>query len=222
MRKLILFASAMAMSILTSAQIDKEQLALDVSKADAANTEKLKAFIWKRHSTATVNGQVKATIISEFSFNEKGEIQAKPISGETSVKEKPGLRGVAQQNAMEQNLDYVEKALKLSIAYTYMSKGQLLDFFEKSTITEVGNTYEVTGTNVYVQGDRLTVVVEKDTRLFLKKTFSSFLEKDAIDGVINYEKFNSGVSHGSTTVLNLPAKNARIDAKNQDYSQRVE
>jgi hypothetical protein len=222
MRKLILFASAMAMSILTSAQIDKEQLALDVSKADAANTENLKAFIWKRHSAATVNGEVKATIITEFSFNEKGEIQAKPIGGETSVKEKPGLRGVAQKNAMEQNLDYVEKALKLSLAYTYMSKGQLLDFFEKSTITEVGNTYEVTGTNVYVQGDRLTVVVEKDTKLFLKKTFSSFLEQDAIDGVINYEKFNSGVSHGSTTVLNLPAKNARIDAKNQDYSQRVE
>jgi hypothetical protein len=98
----------------------------------------------------------------------------------------------------------------------------LLDFFEKSTITEVGNTYEVTGTNVYVQGDRLTVVVEKDTKLFLKKTFSSFLEQDTFDGVINYEKFNSGVSHGSTTVLNLPAKNARIDAKNQDYSQRVE
>ncbi len=222
MRKLILFASAMAMSILTSAQIDKEQLALDVSKADAANTEKLKAFIWKRHSAATVNGEVKATIITEFSFNEQGEIQAKQIGGETSVKEKPGLRGVAQKNAIEQNLDYVEKALKLSLAYTYMSKGQLLDFFEKSTITEVGNTYEVTGTNVYVQGDRLTVVVEKDTKLFLKKTFSSFLEKDAIDGVINYEKFNSGVSHGSTTLLNLPAKNARIDAKNQDYSQRVE
>jgi hypothetical protein len=222
MRKLILFASAMAMSILTTAQIDKEQLALEVSKADAANTEKLKAFIWKRHSAATVNGEVKATIITEFSFNEQGEIQAKQIGGETSVKEKPGLRGVAQKNAMEQNLDYVEKALKLSLAYTYMSKGQLLDFFENSTITEVGNTYEVTGTNVYVQGDRLTVVVDKDTKLFIKKTFSSVLEQDAIDGVINYEKFNSGVSHGSTTVLNLPAKNARIDAKNQDYSQRVE
>jgi hypothetical protein len=205
------------------AQIDKEQLALDVSKADAANTEKLKAFIWKRNSTATVNGEVKATVITEFSFDEKGEIKMTQTGGETTVKDKPGLRGRAQQNTMEDNMDYLEKALKLSISYTFMSKGQLLDFFEKAKITEVGNTYEVSGANVYVQGDSLTLVIEKDTKLFLKKTFSSMLDdKNPVDGVINYEKFSSGESHGSTTVLNLPGKKAVINAKNQDYSQRVQ
>ena len=30
-----------------SAQIDKDQLALAINKAEEANTEKLKAFIWK-------------------------------------------------------------------------------------------------------------------------------------------------------------------------------
>jgi hypothetical protein len=222
MKKLITSFTLLLCSLSLFAQIDKEQLALDVSKADAANTEKLKAFLWKRYSTATVDGAVKATVITEFSFDEKGEIQATQTGGETTVKDKPGLRGRAQQNAMEDNMDYIEKALKLSISYTFMSKGQLLDFFEKATITEVGNTYEVTGTNVYVQGDKLTVVVEKDTKLFLKKTFSSMLDdKNPVDGVINYEKFSSGVSHGSTTVLNLPAKKAKIDAVNKDYSQRV-
>jgi hypothetical protein len=44
-------------STLAIAQIDKEKLALDVSKADAANTEQLMTYIWKRYSTATATNK---------------------------------------------------------------------------------------------------------------------------------------------------------------------
>jgi len=60
------------------------------------------------------------------------------------------------------------------------------------------------------------------TRLFyLDKTFSSLLGKDPVDGQIKFEKFSSGVNHGSVTVLNMPAQKMKIDALNQDYTQRV-
>jgi len=204
------------------AQIDAEQFALDVSKADAANTEKLKALIWKRNSTATVKGEVKATVVNEVSFDEKGEIQVTTVDAETTAKDKRGIRGRIQDNAMEDNMDYVGKALQLAISYTYMTKGQLLDFFEKSTVTEKDGTVEVTGENVYTEGDKLTVVVDAATKLFINKKFSSKLGEDPIDGEIKYDKFSSGVVHVTETVMNLPAKNAVINAKNQDYSQRIQ
>ncbi|MDZ7648148.1 MAG: hypothetical protein U5K54_13745 [Cytophagales bacterium] len=122
---------------------------------------------------------------------------------------------------MESSLDYVENALKLSLAYTYMTKGQLLDFFGKATITEKDGVYEATGQDVYVKGDKLTVLIDSKTKLYHDKKFSSLLGKDPIDGEIKYALFSSGVNHGAETVLNLPAKKATIDAKNQDYSQRV-
>jgi hypothetical protein len=53
------------------AQVDKEQLALAISKADDANTEKLKEFIWKRKSDVSVGGQLKLTTITEFSFDDQ-------------------------------------------------------------------------------------------------------------------------------------------------------
>jgi hypothetical protein len=218
-----LFSLLIAVGSITSvtAQIDKDQLALDVSKADAANTEKLKAFIWKRHSTATVNGEVKATTITEFSFDDTGALKATPVDAQSSIKQKPGLRGRVQENAMESSMDYVENALKLSLAYTYMSKGQLLDFFSKATITEKDGVLEAIGQDVYVKGDKLTVLIDAKTKLYTNKKFSSLLGKDPIDGEIKYELFSSGINHGAETVLNLPAKKATIDAKNQDYSQRV-
>lgn len=200
---------------------DNEQLALTISKADQANTEKLMQYIWKRKSDVSVDGQVKLTTLTEFSFDAAGKLQAKIVDAESSVKQKRGVRGQIQQSAVEDKMEYVQKALALATAYTFMSKGQLLDFFSKATVNQKDGVIEATAENVYVQGDKLTVWVDEKTSLFTKKKFSSLLGKDAIDGEINYEKFSSGINHGSTTVLNMPAQKMKIDAKNQDYSQRI-
>jgi hypothetical protein len=220
MKKLLLFILFIP-AMLCSAQIDKDQLALAINKADEANTEQLKAFIWKRKADVYVENALKLTTITEFSFNQAGELETKIIDSESSVKKKGGIRGIVQENAAEDKMDYVGKALELSLAYTYMTKGQLIDFFGKATVTEKDGIIEATAENVFIEGDKLTVQVEAATNLFLNKKFSSLLGKDPVDGEVKYEKFSSGVNHGSTTLLNMPAQKMRIDAINQDYSQRV-
>jgi len=219
--KKIFFILCLLNSLAAQSQIDKDQLALAISKADEANTEGLKQYIWKRKSDVSISGQLKLTTFTEFSFDEQGKLQTKLIDAESSVKQKPGLRGKAQQNAAEDKMEYIGKALELALAYTYMSKGQLLDFFGKATVTEKDGIIEATGENVYVKGDKLTIHVDSKTNLYIDKKFSSLLGKDPIDGEIKYEKFSSGINHGSETILNMPAQNMKIDAKNQDYSQRV-
>jgi hypothetical protein len=219
--KLIIILYLLLIATVGIAQTNNDKLALAINAADEANTEKLKAYIWKRKSDVSIDGQVKLTTITEFSFDEQGKLQAKLVDAESSVKQKPGVRGKIQQSAAEDKAEYVQKALELSLAYTFMTKGQLMDFFSKATVSEKDGVLEATAENVYVQGDKLTIWVEKKTNLYTKKKFSSLLGKDAVDGEINYEKFSSGVNHGSTTMLNMPAQKMKIDAKNQDYSQRV-
>jgi len=75
---------------------------------------------------------------------------------------------------------------------------------------------------VQVKGDVVTLKIESSTKLFIEKSFSSLLGKDAISGAFQYGKFSSGISHGTTSVLNLPAKRAVINSENMDYSQRVQ
>jgi len=203
------------------AQVDKDKLALEVSKAEDANTQKLKAYIWKRKSDVSVNGEKKLTTLTEFSFDAQGKLQAKLVDAESSVEQKRGLRGRAQKSAIEDKAEYVQKALGLAVAYTFMSKGELIDFFTKATVSENAGVIEATADNVYVQGDKLTIRMDAASKLFLSKKFSSLVGKDAVDGEINYEKFSSGVNHVSTTVLNMPAQKMAINAVNQDYSQRV-
>ena len=223
MKKLILLLS-MGVWITSFAQveIDRDQLSLDISKADAANTEQLKSFIWKKASIVTVHGEVKANTLSEFSFDENGKLQFKNIDAETNVRQKRGIRGRVQQQIAEDNIDYVEDALNVMISYTYMSKGQLLDFFNKANIIENDGIIEATASNVYKEGDKLTIKVESATKLFLYKEFTGYMEGDQISGEVNYGKFKSGISHVMTFKLRLPAKDAVIDSQNKDYSQRIE
>lgn len=220
MKKTFLIFS-LVLSSAAFAQVDKEKLALAISKAEETNAQKLKSYIWKRKSDVAVNGEVKLTTITEFSFDAEGKLQAKLVDAESSVQQKRGLRGRAQANAAEDKAEYAQKALQLALAYTFMTKGQLLDFFSKATVTDKGGIIEATGENVYVQGDKLTIQVDPKSNFYLNKKFNSLLGKDAIDGEIKYEVFEGGINHSTATVLNMPAQKMTINAANQDYSKKV-
>jgi len=219
--KKILFLICLFQVVLCSAQIDKDQLALAVNKADEANTDQLKSMIWKRKSDVFIEGTLKLTTITEFSYDANGKLKAKVVDSQSTVKDKKGIRGKIQENSVEDKMDYVSKALDMALQYTYMTKGELIDFFGKATVTESNGIIEATAENVYVEGDKMTVLLEAATNLYIFKKFSSLLGKDTIDGQIKYEKFSSGVNHGATTTLNMPAQKMKIDAVNQDYSVRM-
>ncbi len=203
------------------AQIDKDKLALNISKAEQDNQQKLKEFVWKRRSDVFIESKLVLTTITEFSYNPEGKLETKIVDAETSIQKKPGLRGKAQANAVEDKADYVEKSLALALQYAFMSKGEMVDFISKATITEKNGQLEAVADNVHVNGDRLLVRIDPKTYLFTYKEFTSLLGKDKVEGKLNYETFSSGINHLSVTSLLLPAQKMNIDAKNQDYTIRV-
>lgn len=216
-----LFILLFAIQAQAMAQVDVEKLSLSISKADEANLQKLKEYIWKRRSDVFIESQLKLTTITEFSYNSGGKLETKIIDAETTVKKKPGLRGQAQANAAEAKLDYIEKSLALALEYTFMTKGELLDFFSKASVTEKNGLIEAVGNDVHVPGDRLLIRVDPTTYLFTYKEFTSLMGNDKIEGKFNYENFSNGTNHLSTTTLNLPAQKMNIDARNQDYTIRI-
>ena len=72
----------------SQAQIDKEALSLKISKAEDANIEGLKAYLWKRKSDVSVDGVKKLTTVTEFSFNAEGKLEAKMVDAQSDVKQK--------------------------------------------------------------------------------------------------------------------------------------
>ncbi|MDX2130326.1 MAG: hypothetical protein SFU91_14925 [Chloroherpetonaceae bacterium] len=204
-------------------QTDKEQLALEVSKVDAENIEKLKKYIWKMHSVVSGEGGNKTTLVSEFKFDQKGELSITVVDGKTNIDRKAGIRGKVQQNAMQSKLEYVSNAMKYSLAYTYMTKGQLLDFFEKADVYESNGIIKVFGKNVIVNGDELTIFIDAKTKFFIRKSFSTKMGSDPIKWEVLYEIFqSSGINHISKSKLELPTERITIEGENKDYTVRVD
>ena len=224
MKKIILlFVALLACSLTGFAQIDKDQLALDVSKVDAENTEKLKAYVWKLHADILGEGGNKAKLISEFRYDEKGKLNITVVDAETNVEAKGGLRGKAQQSAVEEKQEFIKKSLEYSLAYTYMTKGQLLDFFNKAEVTTKDSILIVSGKNIYVQGDQLTIRLNANSKYYLSKTFSTKLGESPINGEVQYEAFkSSGVNHISTTKLDMPSEKMVINGENKDYTIKID
>jgi hypothetical protein len=222
MKKPISFIMILFAVVTAYTQTDKEQLALNVSKAEEANQEKLKEYIWKRSSNVFMENQLKLTTITEFKFGVDGKLETTLIDAKTTVKKKPGLRGAAQQNAAEDKAEYVQKALSLALQYAFMSKGEMVDFFDKAALSQKDGMTEAVASNVHVKGDKLLLRIDPNTNLIVFREFTSLLGTDLIDGQLNYDKFSNGTMHGTTTTLNLPAQKMRIDGLNQDYTIRVQ
>lgn len=203
------------------AQIDKEKLSLDISKAEEANQLKLKEYVWKRRSDVFIANELKLTVITEFGYTPEGKLETIIIDTKTSIEKKPGLRGKAQASAIEDKSGYVEKSLSLATDYAFMTKGEMLDFFSKATVTEKDGQIEAVSDNVHVDGDRLMIRIDPETYLFTYKEFSTLLGKDKVEGKLNYGKFSNGTNHLSTTILNMPTQNMIVEAKNQDYTIRI-
>lgn len=222
-KKSMLFVCLITIGLSAHSQVDKDQFALEVSKVDAENTEKLKEYIWKFHAEVLGEAGNKITLISEFQFDEEGELNIRLVDGETTIEKKPGVRGKMQQNAIEDKAGYVAQAMKFSLAYTYMTKGQLLDFFDKAELTEKEGVITVKGKNIYMDGDELTITLDAESKLYLSKSFYTRMNNDSIFGEVEYEKLkSSGVNHITTTKLDMPAETVRILGENKDYTIRID
>ena len=202
-------------------EINKTQLALDIADVNQANTKALMEYIWKREMLVYSGDEVKLTLLTELSVNDEGKLESRVIEAKSDVKKKRGIRGKVQSNAMDAKTDYIEKGVKLLLAYGYMSKGNLVDFFDKAEISSSNDLISMVANNVYVEKDKVTLTVNKNTHLYTKKEFSSFIGEDPVSGVIYYETFKNGVSHVSNMVLNMPSEKMKLDATNKDYTVRV-
>jgi hypothetical protein len=213
-----------ALGLLASAQeIDKTKLALDVSAANEANNVKLKQYIWKLKLDGYVNKELKVTTLTEMKFGPDGKLVATPIDAKTTVQAKPGVRGRMQQSAAEDNAEYMAKAADVMAQYAYMSKGQLVDFFDKATVTTDGKVITATAKNVMQAGDEMTILIDPVTHLFIRKTFKAKSGADPIEGTIDYATFTTtGINHVAKCYLMMPAKAMQVNTENIDYTLRVQ
>lgn len=220
---ILIFITLVSFSINTFAQINKDELALEVSKIDAENTQKLKEYTWRLYSKVYGEGGSQTNMLSDFRYGEKGNLEIQIVEAETNIEKKPGVRGAKQQSMINSKIELIFNAFKHLSSYTYMSKGQLLDFFDKSIVTEKDGIITVIGKDIYTKGDQMTLLIDSKSKNFLKRTISTKMNEIQINGEVEYDTFEkTAVNHVTITKMELPSEIIKVEGENKDYTKKVE
>ena len=223
-KSLIIIALALLFSVNNNclAQTDPTQMSLSISKAYTQNLEELKKYVWKRKTDLYIDTQRVATVTTDVSFDANGKGVVKVVDVQSYMDKKPGIRGNIQENKAEEMADYYGKALQQSAQYLFMSKGDLVDFFDKAKIDETGVDLVVAAKDVYVKGDELILTVEKKTMLLKKQQYKTLMGADPVNGDMTYKKYDNGLNTVSNMNISMPAKKLSGKATNYDFAKKLQ
>jgi hypothetical protein len=201
----------------------KTNLSLQVSAAAAANRAQLKNYVWTRTVQVFISGTLKTTVVSSLSIGPDGKMVTTAVSSvSTDPPPTRGIRGDIARKKIAEIKTYVDSAVKVSMSYIYMNKGNMVNYFDAASITQSGNTITVAGTNVNRTNDQFTTNLAAGSLAYISQNFTSTSSGDAISGAISYKTFDNGLTAFNTGELDLPAKKMKLMISNSNYAKKLQ
>ena len=195
----------------------QDDLALAISKAQAENQDRLKKYSWKRTAKVSVEGVEKFQRLAQMRFNSKGELETIEISSESSVKKKGGIRGAVQKGKIQDNVEFVEQVLGQVFSYIFLSKGQMVDLFDKASIVPEGDLLNVKASNIQMDGDEVHFVYNKNDYTRLEQNVGTSVGDDKVKAQITFNIRSDGTNHPSIIEVDVPSRKMNLHVENFDY-----
>ncbi len=195
----------------------QDDLALAISKAQSENQDRLKQYSWKRTAKASVDGVEKFQRLEQMRFNSKGELEAIEISSQASVKKKRGIRGAVQKGKIQDNEEFVHQVLGQVFSYIFLSKGQMVDLFDKALIVSEGDLLKVKASSIQMDGDEVHFVYNKNDYTRLEQNVGTSVGDDKVKAQITFNIRSDGTNHSSIIDIEIPSRQMILHVENFDY-----
>jgi hypothetical protein len=194
-----------------------DDLAIAVADATKANMAAMQKYTWRVKTNLAKDGESMATSVSEMRFSTEGKLESTNIGGESNIEKKPGLRGRQQEKKMKEFGEYLQGVLAHSFQYIFMSKGTLVDVFDRAKIKETEGGIDVAAGDLFVKGDELLISVDPVTRLAQKLSFRTTLDKDTITGAVTFAKIEDGPNRPTRLEIEIPTQAVKITSETYDW-----
>lgn len=211
---LILIAPAMW------AQVNKTQLSLDIKAKYQQNAQQLAQYTWQRTTQVFMKGDLKLTTISAISIGPDGKLVDQVIDKVSTTAQKPGIRGAIQDKERDEIKAYVKGAVDLVNQYIFMTKGQMVDLFDKGTVSELNGNLQVQAFNFITQGDNLQFIYNISSLETISQTISTVMNGDPVKAQVVYKLVN-GVNVVDNITLTLPAKELNATVTNSAFAKKL-
>jgi hypothetical protein len=209
---MLVIAFAFALPV-TAQDTDSAQRALKYAEVQQKNIDALTTYSWKTRTEIAVNETPMLTALIQARFDADGKLQHT-------------TRGKKQKQKLEELGQLIEKVVRLQASYAIMSKGQLVDLFEKATFEdgagEMKGMKKIHAKSVLVRNDELTLWVDPSTGLNRKLTIKTPLDEQAVvEGTIDYKTIKDGPTTASVSVLTIPSQGIGIRSERFDFIKQL-
>ena len=197
---------------------DPAAVAMEANKVKTESLTALKAFSWKMRSELSQNEESQVVVLNQLRFDNEGKLQVTNISTESNIQKKKRLKGRKQKSALEDAGKFLEKTVNLALSYVFMTKGELVDYFEKAAISNgENNTIVVRAKDIRVQHDGLEMILDNETYVEKAINFTSEVDGSPISGEVVFKTMEDGPNYAANMVITIPEKNVKIVSENFDY-----
>jgi hypothetical protein len=213
MKRLVLFFAAGCLALSVNAQIDKTQLSLEVSKTNENNIKLLSTFTWKRTVEGFVEGDQVFLSLSSATVGPDG----KPAY---QVIEKSGASQKKSSKKQAQAAENIKNAVELVSKYIFMSTGQLVDLFNKGTLSVLNDDLNAEAFNFFSKGDHIKYTYDKNSLQYKTQVISTLLNGEPVKAMVTY-KFVDDLNTVDKVVLEMPAKKIKANITNTEFAKKL-
>jgi hypothetical protein len=221
----VIFTVDSSQTILAQGQpASNANMAIQITEARKANGFLMRQYSWTSRTEFIEEGQVRDTHIELVNYGPGGQLQ-RSLLNDTSASLPRGFmrRRIAEdkRKKMEQYLTDLRSVLD---QYTLPTAGKVLDFMNQAVMTgqEASGLVVMTGSNVVLPGDSLSVWTLAATRQTRKIQANTFYEGDAVELTATFNTLGSGLTYMAYAEVTIPAKQMTIQVHNFDYNRTMQ
>lgn len=217
------FAVALVSMItqVASAQgIDKTQLALKAADSRQAAQQAVKQYSWKMRTEVQVEDEVQVVRLESVRYDIDGK-QQRTLINERALepKRKPGLRGKLQDKKAEKQHDWSVELGELLQSYVVVTKGQLVDFFDKASFKQEGAMVRIEGRNFLHAGDKMTYLIDGAHQRPARIEVETVHQGDPVSLVIEFRSTTDSLTYPARSTVSVPARQVHVKVENFEYSK---
>jgi hypothetical protein len=211
---------SLVISVTVDAQINKTQLGVDVSRKYQENFATLSQYTWNRQIEASLDGKPALSMLSSVTVTPEGKPFAQMISKEFHLQKTEGTQGETKEPGEDELKEYIKNTIELSESYVFITEAQMVDLFNRGTVSEIYNLFRAEAFNFLKQGDHLIFSFDQTSLRCMNQSFSTIVNGDPVQADITYQVVN-GINTVDKITLNLPAKKMTVVATYSNYAKKL-
>ena len=194
--------------------------AVKIAEARKTNATLMRQYTWNSRTEIIDQGQVKDTRIELVQYAPDGQLQRSLLNDQSSPLPHGFLRHAIAENEKKKMEEYLKGLQSLLEQYTLSTTGKILDFIVSARLMgpDTSGSYSMTGSNVVLPGDSLTIWVDLLTRHTRRIQVNTFFQGNPVQLNATFSTLPSGLNYVAYAEATVPAQQLSVQIQNFSYT----